>query len=421
MIPLFQKNRNTFLLLFFVVVSFTTCNRKATENVSIGKVQKGTLFLDLYETGEIKTVNSVFITAPHLSWRYGGVMKINQLVEDGTEVKKGDTIVSFNPGEVQKAIISAEQRLKISEMTLVKMRAQQQSVLEEAEANYKIAELSYKISKIRFESVDYEADIKKREIKLNLEKSKMALDKAREHIENQKKIQKEEIKQKQIQIKLSKTELEEAKQALHKLYVVSPSSGITVLQKNWSTGNKMKVGDQCWRGSDIAELPDMSHLKAVININEVDVAKMEKGQKVEIKPDAFSEKTFTGKVSSIANLAVSKDRGSKIKVFPVEIILDQTDKNLLPGLTVSCRIIFDKLSDVLYIPLEAIVEEAGESYVFKKKRGGFDKVKVELGRNNNDFIVVKKGLEENDEIALSNPFEKEKEEQNNEKKEKRDE
>ncbi len=114
-------------------------------------------------------------------------MKIAQLVEDGTEVKKGDTVVSFNPNEVQKAIISAEQELKISEMTLVKMRAQ----------------ISYQISKIRFESVDYQADVKKREIKLNLERAKIALDKAREHIESQKKIQKEELTQKQIEIKQS--------------------------------------------------------------------------------------------------------------------------------------------------------------------------------------------------------------------------
>ncbi len=420
MIALFQKNKNAIFILLCVTVFLLGCNQKANKNVVVGKVEKGTLFLDLHETGEIKTVNSVAITAPRLSWRYGGIMKIAQLVEDGTEVKKGDTVVSFNPNEVQKAIISAEQELKISEMTLVKMKAQQQSALEEAQANYKIAEISYQISKIRFESVDYQADVKKREIKLNLERAKIALDKAREHIESQKKIQKEELTQKQIEIKQSKTELKEAEEALKKLYVVAPSSGITVLAKNWSTGSKMKVGDQCWSSSYIAELPDMSQLKAIINVNEVDMAKIRKGQKVEIKPDAFSEKTFTGKVSDIANLAIAKERGSKIKVFPVEILLDQTDKNLLPGLTVSCRVIFDKLTDVLYIPLEAVHQEQGENFVFKKKGNGFEKIKVELGKNSNDFIVVKKGLKENDKIALSNPFKKEKE-QVNQKKEKRDE
>ncbi len=420
MIPLFQKSKYIAVLLLLVAVTFSFCGRKTNTDVAIGKVRKGTLFLDLYETGEIKTVNSVFIISPRLHWRYGALRKISQLVEDGAEVKKGDTIVSFDPSDVQKVIVEAEQQLKISEMTLVKMKAEHQSALEEAEANYKIADISYKISKIRFESIDYQADIKKREIKLNLEKAKIALDKAREHIENLKKIQKEELTQQYIQIKQSKTELAEANKALRLLSVVSPSSGIAVILKNWSTGNKMRVGDQCWGNSYIAELPDMSQLKAIVNVNEIDIAKIEKGQKVEIKPDAFSEKTFTGKVSDIANLAISKERDSKIKVFPVEVLLDQTDKNLLPGLTVSCRIIFDKLSDVLYIPLEAVHEEQGANFVFKKKGRSFEKVKVELGKNSNDFIVVKKGLKEDDKIALSNPFEKEKE-QVNEKKEKRDE
>lgn len=75
---------------------------------------------------------------------------------------------------------------------------------------------------------------------------------------------------------------------------------------------------------------------------------------VEIKPDAFSDSTYAGNVSKIANLAVNKERSSKNKVFPVEILLSETNKTRLPGLTVSCRIIIDKIDDVLYIPLDAV-------------------------------------------------------------------
>lgn len=100
----------------------------------------------------------------------------------------------------------------------------------------------------------------------------------------------------------------------------------------------------------LIQLPDLSSLKAIVQINEVDIAKISKGLRVEIRPDAFSDSIFTGKVETIANLAVNKERSSKIKVFPVEILLNETDRNLLPGLTVSCRIIMDKVEDVLYIP-----------------------------------------------------------------------
>jgi hypothetical protein len=96
---------------------------------------------------------------------------------------------------------------------------------------------------------------------------------------------------------------------------------------------------------------------------------------VEIKPDAFSESKFTGVVHEVANLAVNKQGSTKIKVFPVAIYLNETDKSLLPGLTVSCRIIIDKLEDVLYVPIDAIYTDAGINYDFKKREPDIQKWK----------------------------------------------
>ena len=178
-----------------------------------------------------------------------------------------------------------------------------------------------------------------------------------------------------------------------------------------NTDNKFQIGDQTWAGQSIIQLPDLSSLKAIVQINEVDIAKIDKQLRVEVKPDAFSDSTFTGTVGSIANLAVNKERSSKIKVFPVEILLNETDKNLLPGLTVSCRIILDEIEDVLYIPLDALQIEGDKNYVYKKRGNGFDKIEVETDKNNTDFIVITDGLKEGDEIALINPYAVETEEE----------
>jgi len=125
---------------------------------------------------------------------------------------------------------------------------------------------------------------------------------------------------------------------------------------------------------------------------------------VEVKPDAFSDSKFSGTVMEVANLAVNKTGSTKIKVFPVEIYLNETHKDLLPGLTVSCRIIVDKLEDVLYVPIDAIQSEAGRNYVYKKSGNSYVKVEVETGRSNSDYTVIASGLNEGDEIALVNPF-----------------
>ena len=121
-------------------------------------------------------------------------------------------------------------------------------------------------------------------------------------------------------------------------------------------------------------------------------------------PDAFSESVFKGKVTSVANLAVDKSRTNKAKVFPVEIVLNETDKRLAPGNTVSCRILVDKIDDVLFIPTEALMNESGFNFVYKKRATGYERVDVEIGQRNNDYVVITKGLAEGDEVALLDPF-----------------
>lgn len=396
------------LLLLFAY----SCGKKEVTQVPVGKVQQGTFYIDLYEEGEIEAVNSINISSPTIPWRYGSNLKITQIVKDGQEVNVGDTVLIFDPSEVHKGIVEAEGTLEISRAELEKLNAQHQSDLEELRADYEVTRISQEISKINFEMAVYESEIRRKEIQLNLEKADIALENAKEQIENRIKIQKEEIKQKNLTIQQNVFRLKEGYETLDKLFVTTQSNGIAIIARNRSNGNKFQLGDQCWSAYPIIQLPDLSSLKATVKINEVDIAKISKGLKVEIKPDAFSDSIFSGQVNSVANLAINKDNTSKIKVFPVEILINETNPNLLPGLTVSCRILIDKLDDVLYVPLEAVHLEGDTYYVYKKKTGGFEKKEVETGAVNSDYIVITTGLDKDDEVALVNPYQEEEVEKN---------
>ncbi|MDR0688553.1 MAG: efflux RND transporter periplasmic adaptor subunit [Prevotellaceae bacterium] len=399
-----MKNRNLTLGLPLLLAALAcACGQKNARQIPVQEAIRGTFYVDLHEDGEVEAIRSVSIASPSISWRYGS-LKITQIVKDGQDVKAGDTLIVFDRSEVQKAIVEAEGRLEISKAELERLIAQHESDMEELKADYEVTRIAQEISKIRFESAEYESDIKKKEIQLNLEKADISLARAKEQIGNRLKIQAEEVKQKQLSIEQDQLRLNEAHQTLQKLFVVTPAPGIAIINRNWSSGNKFQLGDQCWSGSPIIQLPDLSALKATVKINEVDIAKISKGLRVEVKPDAFSDSVFTGSVVSVANLAVNKDNSSKIKVFPVEILINETNKNLLPGLTVSCKIIIDKIEDVLYIPLEAIHAEGDKSYVYKKAVGGFDKVEVETGAANSDFVIISKGLSRGDKVALVDPL-----------------
>ena len=407
-------NRTTqirpFAVFLLLAVALGGCNKKVAQAVPEAKVEQGAFYVDIYEEGEIEAINSINISSPSIPWRYGN-LKISNIVNDGAEVKKGDTIVTFDPSEVRKAILDYEDRLIVSNAELEKLLAQNELTMEELNAEYEVTRISHEITRMQLESAAHESEIKRREIQLNLDKADISLTRAKEQIENRRKIQVEEVKQKRLSIRQDEERLEEAHQTLNKLYVVAPAPGIAIISRNWSTNNKFQLGDQCWSSQQLIQLPDLSTLKAKVNINEVDITKITKGLKVQIRPDAFSDSTFTGYVSTIATLAQNKDNKSSIKVFPVEIVINEYNKNLLPGLTVSCRIIVDEVPDVLYIPLEALHIEGDKSFVHKKTVGGYEKVEVQTGRTNSDYVIIESGLDKDDRVALIDPATLEKKEE----------
>ena len=389
------------------IILLIGCNNRSAIEVETCSVKRGLFYIDLVEEGEIQATNSINISVPAMSWQFG-LFKITQIVEDGDLIQAGDTAVIFDPSEVEKAIINAKAELEIAKAELEKKKAEQASKIEELKSNIEISEISHRISEINLEQATFEADITRREIKLNLDKAKIALEKAREEIENQKKIHTEEIKQSLLKISQLETNLREAEITHKNLTVVSPASGIAILSKNWNTGNKWQVGDQPWSGMPLIDLPDLNELKVKTEISEVDISKIQLKQTVEIKLDAFSDTVFAGEVISIANLAQFKGGDTKIKIFPVEILIDGTSEKFMPGMTVSCRIIVDKIDSVLYIPLEALFMEVEKNYVYARSGNSYRKKKVVIGQRNNDFVIIQEGLDPNEVLALSNPYPEEK-------------
>jgi multidrug resistance efflux pump len=367
------------------------------------EVKLGTFVQEMTEEGVVQAVNSTSITTPRISYRYGS-LKIASIVEDGTQVEKGDTVLVFDPSEIKKAIITAEQQLEIAKAEYEKMKATQESEIEDLKADLEITSISREISEINYENAVFESEITKREIKLQLETANITLERAKEQIENKKKIHQEELFQKKLSMNQLIKTLNEAEGSLDMMFVVTPSNGIAIVKDNFMTGLKWQVGEQPYSGFSIIDLPDFDQMKTEVKINEVDVSKIKTGLKVVITPDAYSDTTYNGEIIRVANLAQAKDRESKVKVFPVQIMIEGKNSKLLPGLTVSCKILINEIEDVLYCPVESIFKDFANTYVYVKTNSGFERKEVKIGDSNTDFAVIIEGLEEGDEIALVDPF-----------------
>jgi len=412
-------NKNPLMLkraIIPILIILASCKGREASDIQVTEVRKGTFLEELTEQGTVEAVNSISISAPVISYRYGS-LKIAKIVDDGKEVQKGDTIIIFDPSEIKRAIIQAEQQLQIAQAEYDKMKSTQQSEIEDLEADLELARISQEISRLNFETATYEPEATKQEINLRLESAKIALMRAQEQIDNKKIIHREDLLQKSLTIRQLTTTLSDANESMNNLFAVSPANGIAIKEENWNTDQKWTVGDSPYSGSRLIELPDLSEMSAEVNINEVDISKVLPGQRVEIRPDAYSDSVYSGRIESVANLAQNKDYRSKIKIFPVQIRIDGQSRTLLPGLTVNCRIIVSEIPDVLYIPLEALFNEQNISYVYLKSGSGFKRRDIKTGAVNSDFAIVKEGLEEKDLVALSNPFlnkEKVKEQNNSE-------
>jgi HlyD family secretion protein len=190
---------------------------------------------------------------------------------------------------------------------------------------------------------------------------------------------------------------------MNMLTILAPAPGIAILEENWTTDEKFQVNDQVWRGNPLIKLPDLSIMQAKVPINEVDVGKVDTMQQARIRLDAFPDSVFSGRVKDIAALARNKERDSKVKVFDVYVLLDKSNQNLMPGMTVSCEIIVNRIADTFFVPVEALFHNDSLDYVYLKKSGRFTEQPVSIGAENEDYVIIIQGLESGDQVALINP------------------
>jgi RND family efflux transporter MFP subunit len=387
---------------FLSILILIACGNQQDNDIETYTLKRQDFLFTITETGELEAVNATRISAPLIPWDLGS-LKITWLIEDGAEVKEGDVLVEFDKNEVQKNMEDAQAQLEIAQAELRKAQASQKSQIEEMIADLDIARLQHRIAQLTFELAGFQAEIERKKIELQLENAAIALKRAEEKIENQKNINQQEISKLKLQVSQEQTKFEEAVSTLEKLTVRAPSPGIAIIMKNRYTDIKFQTEDQVWRGLSLISLPDLSQMQSKVMINEVDISKIKLNQSAQVRMDAYPDTSFKAHVTSVASLARNKSRDSKIKIFDILLLLDEHDKNLIPGMTVSCEILVEKIADTLFIPLEAVFRNEQGPFVFVKKGTEFKAQPIITGKENDDYVIIAEGLQENDQVALVDP------------------
>lgn len=206
-------------------------------------------------------------------------------------------------------------------------------------------------------------------------------------------------------------QLKEAQREMAQTEIKAPAPGMVVHREEFRSGQRRKprVGDILVKNQPLMDLPDLNLMMIKTRVREVDLHKIEIGKPATIEVDAYPQLQFSGSVSSIGVLALADlGRSSEEKYFEVRLVLNSSDSRLRPGMTARAVIHSDEIEDQLSVPVHAVFTDQKQNYCYiKNVHGLYEKKEVQTGLSNEQWIAVD-GVEENDYIALINPFEREK-------------
>lgn len=402
-------NRKTWLTTIVVVVilllAFFVFPRSKSETTEIvTQVVKGPFEVLVYSSGQLEAQNSEDITIPeNLRDRDIRIyeIKITDLIEEGTVVDSGDYVATLDQKAVEEVLTNAREELETalneyedakmdSNLTLSNFRDQIINAEEEVEEQQIILDES------KYESPSV---IRKAEMDLDKAKRKLKQEKSGYVLKERQAVSK--VNRRNIELDQRRSRLSKLEGVYHSLVITAPKPGMVIYGKD-RMREKIKVGSSVSTYMpSIATLPDLTSMLSLTYVNEIDISKLKKGQKVMLGIDAIPEKQLEGEVISVANIGQPMPKGDA-KVFEVKIRIFGNVDDLKPAMTTSNIIETATYQDTLFVPTEAIFENDSLQYVFLKKNKTIKQV-VDLGDQNENLILIRKGLEEGDEILLTVP------------------
>lgn len=377
----------------------------------LADVRKGQFRVEVETTGELEAKNSIKINGPGALRNFGiWQVTIQNIVDEGTVVKKGDWVASLDPSEFQNKYTAKQIELEKANSKFT--QTQLDTTLQLRQSRDELINLKYGVEEkqIVLDQSKFEPPASQKQAEIELDKARRAYSQAQENYKIKKNQNIEKMREIAAELRKVQNEYNNMSETLASFEVTAPEPGMVIYQKDWD-GKPIKAGSQIqvWDPT-VATLPDLSVMMSKTFVNEVDVRKVKPGQKVEIGLDAYPEKKLKGSVIRVANVGEQRPN-SDSKVFEVAVELEGTDATLRPGMTTSNKIVAEAIDSVLFVPLECLHSQADSiTYVFKKDGINVLKQEVIIGVTNSNEAVITKGLSQGDKVFLSIPTGKEKDE-----------
>ncbi|CAN5895299.1 N/A [soil metagenome] len=378
----------------------------AAEASLIAPVKQGAFKVIVTTTGELRARKFVQVTGP-TGGQAANVYqtKISSIVPEGSLVKTGDVIAELDKAPAATKLASVTLDLQKAQADYTTAQLDSTLNLAQAREDVRTAEYLLEEKKLAKEQAKYEAPTLKRQAEIDYEKADRGLAQSKRNLDTKTRQAVAKMSSVGADLGRQQNNLKNIQAFISDFTVKAPAPGMVIYLRDWN-GKKKGVGSQwnAWENS-VATLPDLTQMESQTYINEVDVRKIAVGQKVQITLDADATKKLDGIVTHIANVGEQKPNQDS-KVFEVKIDVSRADTTLRPGMTTANAIETASVPNVLSIPLEAVVNEAGYQYAYKKSGARVVKQMIETGVSNDNEIIVRRGLTRDDRVLLVPPTDK---------------
>ncbi|MFC2116676.1 efflux RND transporter periplasmic adaptor subunit, partial [Bacteroidota bacterium] len=246
-------------------------------------------------------------------------------------------------------------------------------------------------------------------------------------------VAKAELDAAKYSVKSAEAALAESEENLFKTSIYAPMTG-TVSMLLVEKGERV-IGAQMMTGTEMMRIADLDRMEVLVEVNENDIVRVNMTDTASIEVDAFLGDKFKGLVTEIANSAKTTGLSTdQVTNFEVKVLLLRDSYQSLydkgynnpfrPGMSATVDIQTETVSDVPAVPIQAVTTRADSiladttdgEYVPKGEDGPSDELieivfmvnddkaevrKVKTGIQDNNYIQILEGLEDEDEIIIA--------------------
>jgi HlyD family secretion protein len=373
------------------------CGEVAANEETWLPVTRDDLVLEVDVTGSLRATRASPIGPPGIPdmWDF----KIVKLANEGSEVKEGKPVLTFDVSELQRQLAERTSERDQAAQEIVKKRIDQDLARREGELKVSEAEAVWRKAQLKADlPAQYTAAIEVKLAQLDLDAARAELEAARRRLSYQLKLGEAELAYLRDRHARATDRVQRLERGIKLMTVLSPVDGLVVHKSNWR-GDKKKIGDTCWAGDACVEVVNISQMLGNGEVEETESARVKVGQPVRFRLEALPEVEWRATVGALRPTVYRQSPRTPLKVIGLDLALEKTDRRMRPGMQFRGRIETERLPQALLIPLEAVFTRPEGPIAFRRTSVGHEVVRLQLGRRNLRFAEVLGGLSPGDRVS----------------------